>query len=100
MPLQYVKAFLLTTLHEGAGVRDLAQRAGVSQSVMSRHLLDIGGRNRHKEPGFGLVTCRQDPNELRKHEVSLTPKGVALVHQLVRLLQQVSKRPFLPSPFA
>jgi hypothetical protein len=37
-------------------VVDYAKRAGVSVSVMSRHLLDIGERNRHMEEGFRLVT--------------------------------------------
>jgi hypothetical protein len=55
MPLQYVKAFLAVALEEGLGVGEYAQRAHVANSVMSRHLLDIGDRNRHMEEGFGLV---------------------------------------------
>ena len=47
MPLQYVTAFMLVAEEEGLGVVDYAQRAGVSISVMSRHLLDIGDRDRH-----------------------------------------------------
>ena len=68
MPLQYVTAFLLVAEEEGLGVSDYAKRAGVSMSVMSRHLLDIGQRNRNMEEGFGLVTYRANPLELRKHE--------------------------------
>src|SRR5262249_52410389 len=68
MPLQYVNTFLLVALNEGKSVNDYAAMAGVSQSVMSRHLLDIGERNRHMEKGFGLVTYRPNPTELRKHE--------------------------------
>jgi len=86
MPMQLVKSFLLAALHEGEGVTELAQRAGLSQSVMSRHLLDIGDRNRHMEAGFGWTTKRSDPMELRKHQVLLTSKGVGLAHKVVRAL--------------
>lgn len=84
MPLQYVTAFLLVAQEEGLGVGNYAERAGVSVSVMSRHLLDIGERNRSMEEGFGLVTYRPNPMELRKHEYMLTDKGRALIHRIVR----------------
>lgn len=88
MPLQYVRAFLLVALDEGRGVGEYAEKAGVSMTVMSRHLLDIGDRNRHKEEGFGLVTQRPDPMELRKHQAMLTPKGKALAHKIIRALRR------------
>lgn len=84
MPLQYVIAFLLVAEEEGLGVVDYAQRADVSVSVMSRHLLDIGDRNRHMEEGFGLITFRSNPMELRKHEYFLTDKGRQLLRQSLR----------------
>jgi DNA-binding MarR family transcriptional regulator len=84
MPLQYVKAFLAVALEEGLGVGEYAQRAGVAMSVMSRHLLDIGERNRHMEDGFGLVTYRPNPMNLRAHEYTMTDKGRALLHRIVR----------------
>ncbi len=87
MPMQLVKSFLTAALHEGEGVTELAKRAGLSQSVMSRHLLDIGDRNRHMEEGFGWVTHQTDPMELRKHRVKLTNKGVALAHKVIRAMQ-------------
>jgi DNA-binding MarR family transcriptional regulator len=87
MPMQYVVAYLLAALHEGSGVTELAERAGVSQSVMSRHLLDIGDRNRHKEDGFGWVTQRPDPMELRKHQVTLTEKGRTIAAQVSRAIR-------------
>jgi DNA-binding MarR family transcriptional regulator len=90
MPLQYVIAYLLVALEEGEGTTEYARRAGVSQSVMSRHLLDIGDRNRHMEEGFGLVTQRQDPLNLSKHQNMLTNKGKAIAHQIVRALEECS----------
>jgi DNA-binding MarR family transcriptional regulator len=84
MPLQYVTAFLLVAYEEGLGVGDYAERAETSISVMSRHLLDIGLRDRHMKPGFDLVTYRANPMELRKHEYMLTDRGHALVHKILR----------------
>jgi DNA-binding MarR family transcriptional regulator len=85
MPAQYIQSFLLVAMDEGKSVSEYAHTAGVSKSVMSRHLLDIGERNRHMEKGLGLVQSRPNPMELRKHEYFLTPKGHALLDQLVRL---------------
>ncbi|MHB8392432.1 MAG: hypothetical protein ACYDBH_23100 [Acidobacteriaceae bacterium] len=88
MPLQYVTALLLVAEEEGLGVNDYARRAGVSVSVMSRHLLDIGERNRNMTAGFGLVTYRSNPLELRKHEYMLTDKGRAMLHQITRQMEK------------
>ena len=88
MPLQYVTAFLLVAQEEGLGVGDYAKRAGVSMTVMSRHLLDIGERNRSMTEGFGLVTYRANPMELRKHEYKLTERGKSLVRKLVSALSK------------
>jgi DNA-binding MarR family transcriptional regulator len=87
MPLQYVMSFLLIAQEEGLGVSEYAARAGVSPSVMSRHLLDIGDRNRHLQDGFGLVTSRQNFRMLRRSEYFLTPKGRALAHEIFRQLE-------------
>jgi DNA-binding MarR family transcriptional regulator len=87
MPAQYIRTFLLVAEEQGLGVIDYAQRAGVSVSVMSRHLLDIGERNRHMEDGFGLVTYRPNPMELRKHEYFLTDKGRTLLHKITRHIE-------------
>jgi DNA-binding MarR family transcriptional regulator len=85
MPLQYVIAYLRVALEEGKGVTEYGKEVGVSQAVMSRHLLDIGDRNRYMTEGFGLITKRPDPMELRK----LTEKGEALAHQVIRALRRM-----------
>jgi DNA-binding MarR family transcriptional regulator len=87
MPMQYIVSFLLVALDEGEGVTEYARQAGVSQTVMSRHLLDIGARNRHMEDGFGLVDDRQDPMNLSKHQKLLTPKGRTLALEILRALE-------------
>jgi DNA-binding MarR family transcriptional regulator len=86
MPMQYVRAFLLVALDEGKGVTEYARQAGVGQTVMSRHLLDLGDKARDGSPGFGLVTLRQDPMNLRRHQCMLTDKGRAVAGAIVRAL--------------
>lgn len=87
MPMQYVIAFLLVAMDEGKSVGAYAIEAGVSPSVMSRHILDIGDRNRDREPGFGLVVTKPNIMNLREHTVHLSDKGRALFHKLARQLE-------------
>lgn len=92
MPLQLVLTFLSVARYPGKSVGDYAEMEGVSKSVMSRHLLDLGERNRKMEPGFGLVGARPHPMELRRHEVFLTPKGRALLQAMARTLDRTHVR--------
>ena len=78
VPTQLVQAFVLVALNEGKSLTELAQALGSSASTVSRHLLDLGERNRKMEPGYGLVDRRVDPMELRKNIYTLTPKGKLL----------------------
>lgn len=87
MPLQYMRTFLLVCLYPGRSVDELADLAGVAQSVMSRHLRDIGPTNRHLEPGFGLIDITFDPKDMRRHIYVLTPKGKGLAHELGAALE-------------
>jgi DNA-binding MarR family transcriptional regulator len=84
MPLQHAYTFLLVAMNEGLSVSDYAERAGVSQTVMTRHLLDIGMQTRSREPGLDLVMQKTDPMDMRKHQSFLTPKGKALLHRIIR----------------
>ena len=86
MPLGKLEAFLLVVLHEGASLRDLCEISGQPQSTLSRHLLDLGHRNRHMEPGLGLIEGRIDPYELRKKQYLLTPRGRELLERLLAIL--------------
>jgi DNA-binding MarR family transcriptional regulator len=87
MPLQQARAFLLVASNEGLGVQEYAQLANVSQSVMTRNLLDLGARNRKREPGFGLLVSRMDPMDMRKHQTPLTDQGQRLVKRVVDTLR-------------
>lgn len=82
MPLQYAVSFLLVAQQEGLSVSEYAVLGGVSQTVMTRHLLDIGSHTRKREPGLGLVIQRPDPLDNRRHQAFLTSKGRSLLHKI------------------
>jgi hypothetical protein len=88
MPLQYVHTFCVVALDEGRSVAHYARRAGVSASVMSRHLLDLGRTNRHGTPGFGLVTCRNHPGNQREKQFVLTDEGEALYGRIADIFEK------------
>ena len=87
MPLQYVTAFLLVATDEDQNVSEYAKRAGTSQSLMTRHLADLGMVNRYHEEGFGLVEAYDDLMDRRNRLIRLTPKGRSLVWEICEALQ-------------
>jgi hypothetical protein len=60
---------------------EYANKSRVSQSVMSRHLLDLGDKSRDGGPGYGLVTMRQGPMNLRWRQ-AMTDKGRAVANAI------------------
>jgi DNA-binding MarR family transcriptional regulator len=86
MPLQYVTAFLEVAANEGQTVSEYAKKLGVSQSLMTRYLADIGETNRHHEPGHDLVVAKRDVMDRRTKRNQLTAKGQHLVGQLSEAL--------------
>jgi DNA-binding MarR family transcriptional regulator len=86
MPLQYVTAFLHVALKEGQTVSEYAKILGTSQSLMTRHLADIGKINRYHEAGFDLVEAKDDLMDRRTKRNQLTAKGQRLVGQLLGAL--------------
>lgn len=87
VPVHLVSAFLRVALHEGKSTRQYADDSGVSPSVMSRHLLDVGPKLRTGDEGLGLVQAKQAPENLRRNEMVLSPKGVALARRIARRLR-------------
>jgi DNA-binding MarR family transcriptional regulator len=82
-PVSLLTAFLQICIEEGLSVDEYAKRAELPQSTMSRHLLDLGDRNRKMEPGLGLITSRFNRFDHRKREYMLTERGRALRDKLV-----------------
>jgi DNA-binding MarR family transcriptional regulator len=84
MPLQYVRAFMLVATDEGRNVTEYAKRAGITPSLMTRHLADLGEINRYHKPGFGLVEQFDDPMDRRNRLMRLTAKGQQMVQKICK----------------
>ena len=88
MPLQYVSSFLIVASEEGFNVTEYAKRAGVSQSLMSRHLADLGSVNRHHDEGMGLVETYDDLMDRRNKLIRLTAKGKKVAREVCEALNR------------
>jgi DNA-binding MarR family transcriptional regulator len=86
LPVGMLTAFLRVAMNEGTSLRDVVEASGKPQSTVSRHLLDLGERNRQGGPGLGLVQWRIAREELRRKEFTLTAKGRALLANILSAL--------------
>jgi DNA-binding MarR family transcriptional regulator len=92
MTMQLGFTFLMIVHDEGLGVTEYASKAGFPQSVMSRHIADLGEYNRRHEEGLNLVVQKVDVMDRRRTTVHLSPKGRTLVAKLQRTLAGTLKR--------
>jgi DNA-binding MarR family transcriptional regulator len=82
MPMQYVTTFLAVAADEDQNVTTYAKRVGISQSLMTRHLSDLGAINRSHKEGFGLVEADVDAMDRRNRLIRLSAKGKHVVHEI------------------
>ena len=66
----------------------MATKAGLPVSVASRHLIDLGEKNRYREESHDLVRQSIDPDNRRRRLVYLTGDGKALAHRIVRAIER------------
>ena len=92
MPVQLAQSLLLVALNEGASLRDMQSKTQWSMSTMSRHLLDLGHRDRRMEAGLDLITMRQNPQQLRTNEDRLSKKGKELLARIVQTVELYRER--------
>ena len=87
LPVNQVVSLFTVATKEGLTVDEYAKRAGISPTTMSRHLLDLGDRTRKLQPGLGLVEGRDNIQNRREKNYSLTPKGRALATKVAGALR-------------
>ena len=92
LPIQIARSFIYVALYEGRSLREYCDLTGVAQSTMSRHLLDLGQRNRQKQPGFGLVEQRPAHDDLRRNVYRLTTKGRDLKAKIEEMMSRPRSR--------
>jgi DNA-binding MarR family transcriptional regulator len=91
MPLRCLETLLLVALHPGESVTDLAGRAGLSVSTMSRNLRDLGNEYRTGKAGLKLVESNPHPANAASLAYRLTPRGRALLDKVLNILKGQNK---------
>lgn len=92
MPISYMLGFLAVAMDPGKGPSDYARALGTIQPVMSRILLEIGKKARHRGESLGLVDYEQDPGNLRTHRYFLTQKGKLFYRDLMKVYEQYDSK--------
>lgn len=63
-------------------VSTYAKEVGILKPVMTRHLLDLGERDRHGDEGMKLVGRKKDRQDLRIVRTFISEKGAALMSKV------------------
>lgn len=87
IPASYIAAFLAVALEPGKGPTHYAQQLGTVQPIMSRLLLEIGQKSRHRDEPLGLVDREVSAHSLRDQEYFLTHKGKAMMNDLLEIIK-------------
>jgi hypothetical protein len=93
--VQQALTLVTVAMHEGEPIGSYQKRLGVSSSVVSAHILELGPKRRNGAPGLGLVEVGLNPVYMREHLVTLTPRGRELVRTLV---EQLTMSPYGEPP--
>ena len=91
IPASYIVSFLAVAEKEGLPVSEYANEAGMYKAVMTRHLLDLGHRDRRGEEGMNIIEQRRDTKDLRINRSFINEKGAALLSK-VRRAWEVSRK--------
>ena len=73
---------------EGRSMQELAQRADLAQSSISRNVAALGKWHRLQKPGLNLVETFEDPRDRRRKPVYLTAKGRNVIHKITKKLER------------
>jgi DNA-binding MarR family transcriptional regulator len=90
-PPAMFRVFITVCLEEGLGTEEIAVKARTPTTTVTRHVNDMGDKDRYGGPGLELVYQTFDKRDRRKHPVFLTPKGRGLLGRILRLLGKVHK---------
>ncbi|NQZ13828.1 MAG: MarR family transcriptional regulator [Alphaproteobacteria bacterium] len=82
-PLQWALIFIEIVKDEGASLKDISERTGISMSVMSRTIGALSNYRRMGKP-YGLVLVKYAKDDKRRKELRLSAKGKKLATALAR----------------
>lgn len=83
MTVQLAQTLLLVAIRVQASTSEIHHGTQWRISTVSRHLLDLGPRDRHGMEGLGLVEQMPHPTDPRRGFYRLTPKGRELVNRII-----------------
>ena len=87
IPAQMLQTFMTVAMNEGKSLTEIAALCSSNISTASRHLLELGARNRRMEPGYGLVDRTTEPMNLRQNAYTLTAKGRLLLDAIIKIME-------------
>lgn len=91
IPASYIVTFLTVAEKEGLPVSEYAKEVGAFKAVMTRHLLDLGERDRHGGEGMNIIEQKRDRVDLRINRSFISEKGATLLSK-VRRAWEVSRK--------
>lgn len=87
MQMQQAATLLTIALHEGLPLSEIADKTKQAMSSASRNVAALSTVNRKGKKGHGMVVNREDPEERRRKQHLLTPKGVTFLRQLMKRVE-------------
>jgi DNA-binding MarR family transcriptional regulator len=91
IPASYIISFLAVAEKEGRPVGEYANDVGLYKAVMTRHLLDLGERDRHGGEGMGVIEQKRDGKDLRVNRSFISAKGAELLGKMRRVWESSRK---------
>jgi DNA-binding MarR family transcriptional regulator len=91
IPASYIISFLAVAEKEGRPVSEYANEVGMFKAVMTRHLLDLGERDRHGGEGMNVIEQKRDRVDLRINRTFINEKGAALLSKVRRAWEMSRK---------
>jgi DNA-binding MarR family transcriptional regulator len=99
MPIQRLKTFLLVMRHPELSTQELAEKAAIARSSMSRNLSCLGELNSlSRKEGYRLIQGRDFLQDRRVKFHSLTGRGHALKESLLAILKRYAGQLAGPRP--
>lgn len=86
-PISYLEGFLEIALKQGLGTSEYSERLKESKGNASRLLGTLGSRSRRLETSLNWIDQIDDPQDSRKTHYYISPKGNAVLKQIVREME-------------
>ena len=86
-PLAYVLTLLAVAEREGMAVNEYANDVGILKAVATRHLQDLGVRDRRGNTGLEWVDQRRDSKDFRINRSYISVKGAVILGKMKRAME-------------